>query len=301
MKLPDRLQLRRLLFCLGLMVVASNDCFSQDWQPLWSNGAPGSKGSAEQDVPALQHSPAPAAKANGCAVVVCPGGGYGGLAMDHEGKQIAAWLNERGIGAWILRYRLGTHGYHHPIQKGDVLRAIRTVRFKSKELGYDPSRIGVWGFSAGGHLASTAATHFDNGNTAATDPIDQVSSRPDFAILGYPVITMAEDFTHKGSRKNLLGEERYDNQELVELLSNEKRVTQQTPPSFIFHTVEDKAVPVENALKFFAALRANGVNASEMHVYQNGRHGVGLAQDDPILSSWPSRLHDWLKLNKFAK
>jgi acetyl esterase/lipase len=220
--------------------------------------------------------------------------------MDHEGHQIVAWLNERGISAWILRYRLGTHGYHHPIQKGDVLRAIRTVRSQAEANGVDPKRIGVWGFSAGGHLASTAATHFDSGDPEASDPIERISSRPDFAILCYPVITMEETFTHMGSRKNLLGTDRYNSQELVELLSNEKRVTGETPPCFVFHTVEDQAVPVENALRFFSALRENGVNRSELHIYQTGRHGVGLAQTDPVLKSWPDRLHDWLKTNKFT-
>jgi acetyl esterase/lipase len=219
--------------------------------------------------------------------------------MDHEGLQIASWLNDRGISAWILRYRLGSHGYHHPIQKGDVLRAVRTVRSEAKANGVDPKRVGIWGFSAGGHLASTAATHFDLGDSAAADPIDQLSARPDFAVLCYPVITMDEKFTHKGSRKNLFGADRYEDQELVELLSNEKRVTESTPPCFVFHTVEDQAVPVENALRFFAALRENGVNQSEMHIYQKGRHGVGLAQADPVLKSWPDRLDAWLKVNNF--
>jgi acetyl esterase/lipase len=274
-------------------------CRGQDWKPLWPSGAPGSKGTADQDVPALRAFPAPADKATGCGVLVCPGGGYGGLAMDHEGLQIASWLNDRGISAWILRYRLGSHGYHHPIQKGDVLRAVRTVRSEAKANGVDPKRVGIWGFSAGGHLASTAATHFDLGDSAAADPIDQLSARPDFAVLCYPVITMDEKFTHKGSRKNLFGADRYEDQELVELLSNEKRVTASTPPCFVFHTVEDQAVPVENALRFFAALRENGVNQSEMHIYQKGRHGVGLAQADSVLKSWPDRLDAWLKVNNF--
>lgn len=282
----------------GIMLL-STSAWAQQWKPLWPMGAPEAKGDKDQDVPALLAYPAPTDKATGCGVVVCPGGGYGGLAMDHEGRQIAAWLNQRGISAWILRYRLGTHGYHHPIQQGDVLRAMRTVRHQADAVGVDPQRIGIWGFSAGGHLASTAATHFDLGLTTANDPIDKVSSRPDFAILCYPVITMEAAKTHKGSRKNLFGADRYESQELVELLSNEKRVTSATPPCFVFHTVEDQAVPVENALSFFSALRAHGVNNSELHVYQTGRHGVGLAQADPVLKSWPDRLHDWLKVNKF--
>ncbi len=284
---------------MSLMVFGPAVGLAEEWKPLWPQEAPGATGEADIDVPALLAYPASSDTANGCAVVVCPGGGYGGLAMDHEGHQIAAWLNQRGVSAWILRYRLGSKGYHHPIQKGDVLRAIRTVRHSAAKFGVDPTRIGVWGFSAGGHLASTAATHFDRGDEQAADPIDKVSSRPDFAILCYPVITMEEAFTHKGSRRNLFGPERYEDAALVELLSNEKQVTKDTPPTFIFHTTEDKAVPVENAIRFYSALRAQGVNASELHIYQNGRHGVGLAQDDAILSTWPDRLNDWLRINGF--
>ena len=282
---------------LGILF-SSPELFSQEWQPLWANGAPGSKGTDDHDVPALKAFPAPAETANGCAVVVCPGGGYGGLAMDHEGLQIAEWLNQRGISAWILRYRLGSKGYHHPIQKGDVLRAVRTVRFHAQTHGIDAARIGVWGFSAGGHLASTAATHFDSGETNAQDPIDKVSSRPSFAVLCYPVISMEDGVTHAGSRRNLFGADRFDNADLIELLSNDRRVSNETPPTFLFHTSEDQAVPVENALRFYSALQKNGI-AAEMHIYQKGRHGVGLAKDDPILSTWPSHLEDWLNTNGF--
>jgi acetyl esterase/lipase len=288
-----------MLRCLTvLLMVCAQVAFAEDWKPLWPEGAPGANGSAEHDVPALLAFPAAKQKANGCGVVVCPGGGYGGLAMDHEGHQIAAWLNERGISAWILRYRLGSKGYHHPIQQGDVLRAIRTVRSAAADNGVDPNRIGVWGFSAGGHLASTAATHFDLGDATTVDPIDKVSSRPDFAVLCYPVITMDDAFTHRGSRNNLLGPEK-DNPELVELMSNEKQVTKDTPPTFIFHTTEDQAVPVENAIAFYSALRKNGVS-SELHIYQKGRHGVGLGGKDDVLSTWPARLEDWLKINGFT-
>jgi len=279
-------------------LTAFTTCVSaDDWEPLWPEGAPGANGAADQDVPALLPFPATPDNNTGCAVVVCPGGGYGGLAMDHEGHQIAKWLNNRGVSAWILRYRLGSKGYHHPIQQGDVLRAIRTVRGNAPAHGVDSDRIGVWGFSAGGHLASTAATHFDHGIGDAKDPIDRISSRPDFAVLCYPVITMDESFTHMGSRNNLLGPEK-NNAELVELMSNEKRVTKETPPTFIFHTTEDQAVPVRNAIEFYSALQQSGV-ASELHVYQKGRHGVGLGGTDPILTTWPARLEDWLRVNNF--
>ncbi|MEZ6127016.1 MAG: alpha/beta hydrolase [Planctomycetaceae bacterium] len=290
------LRIASLLLTVLCLAVSA---MSEDWKPLWPDGAPGAHGSTEHDVPALLAFPVKD-NANGCGVVVCPGGGYGGLAMDHEGHQIVQWLNERGISAWILRYRLGSHNYHHPVQKGDVLRAIRTARHQAKSVGVDPHRIGVWGFSAGGHLASTAATHFDAGQANAADEIDRISSRPDFAVLCYPVITMDEQFTHKGSRKNLFGADRYDDPELVALLSNDRQVTAQTPPTFIFHTTEDQAVPVENGILFYSALRKHSV-ASELHVYQKGRHGVGLAPTDPILSSWPARLEDWLGTNGFLK
>lgn len=287
------------LFVVLVLTFMFQSAQADDWQPLWPNGAPGANGTRDVDVPALLAFPADSQKSNGVGVVVCPGGGYGGLAMDHEGHQIVRWLNDRGYSAWILRYRLGSKGYHHPIQKGDVLRAIRTVRHQAAQSSVDPNRIGVWGFSAGGHLASTAATHFDRGNPDADDPIDRVSSRPDFAILCYPVITMDEAFTHRGSRRNLLGPNE-NNARLVELLSNEKRVTAETPPTFLFHTTEDQAVPVQNAIAFYTALHQHQVPC-ELHVYQKGRHGVGLGGSDPVLSSWPARLADWLAVNGFAQ
>jgi len=211
--------------------------------------------------------------------------------MDHEGRQIAEWLNARGIAAFVLKYRLGPR-YHHPAMLQDVQRAVRTVRARAGEFGVAPNRIGVWGFSAGGHLASTAGTHFDPGDAASGDPIERVSSRPDFLILAYPVITMDERYTHQGSRLNLLGEN--PDPKLVEDLSNDQRVTDQTPPAFLFHTSDDPAVPVENSVRFYEALRKAGVPA-EMHIYEHGRHGLGLAQQDPALSTWPSLLENWLK------
>jgi len=283
----------RLLLSVAVYTPISAD----DWQPLWPDGAPGSKGTAAHDIPALLPYPAAQDNNTGCGVVVCPGGGYGGLAMDHEGHQIARWLNARGISAWILRYRLGSKGYHHPIQRGDVLRAVRTVRTAAAAHGTDSDHIGVWGFSAGGHLASTAATHFDLGDPTADDPVDRVSSRPDFAVLCYPVITMDESFTSGVSRRNLLGPNA-DDATLVELLSNEKQVTNTTPPTFLFHTTQDKVVPVRNALEFYQALHEAGVPC-ELHVYQQGQHGVGLGGNDPVLSTWPARLEDWLRVNGF--
>jgi acetyl esterase/lipase len=233
-------------------------------------------------------------KAVGTAVIVCPGGGYGALADNHEGKQIAAWLNDRGVAAFILRYRIVTPKRPaplHPAPMLDVQRAIRTVRARAKDYGIPSDRIGIWGFSAGGHLASTAATHFDAGHPDNPDLIEKVSCRPDFAILGYPVITMDQAVTHGGSRKNLLGTD--PDPKLVELMSNDKQVTKDSPPTFLFHTDDDKAVPSMNSILFYTALKKHGVPA-ELHIYVHGKHGVGLAQDDPVLSTWPQRLEAWL-------
>lgn len=212
------------------------------------------------------------------------------LAMDHEGVQIARWLNSLGISAFVLQYRLGPK-YHHPAMMNDAQRAIRTVRSRAEALHIQPDRIGIWGFSAGGHLASTAATHFDAGNSSASDPIDRVGSRPDFAILSYAVISLGE-YAHVGSRNNLLGKE--PDPKLVEDLSNDLRVTPQTPPTFLFHTSADTAVPAENSVRFYLALRKAGVPA-EMHIFQNGPHGVGLAPTDATLSAWGGLLANWLR------
>ena len=258
---------------------------------LWPGGAPGALGTEEIDKPSLAPYLAPAGRGTGTAVIVCPGGGYQGLSMDKEGDQIARWLNSLGVSAFVLKYRLGPK-YHHPVELGDAQRAIRTVRAKAAEYRLLPDRIGIMGFSAGGHLASTAGTHFDAGDAAAADPIDRLSSRPDFLVLCYPVISFGE-FAHQGSRRNLLGEN--PDPALVHSLSNETQVTAQTPPTFLFHTTTDGSVPVENSVMFYAALRKAGVPA-ELHIYERGPHGVGLAQTDEALSSWPARLADWLRV-----
>jgi acetyl esterase/lipase len=265
-------------------------------QPLWPNVAPASVGDPAANQPSLTAYLPPADKATGTAVVVCPGGGYGALAVDHEGKQIADWLNARGVAAFVLRYRIVVKDKRpsplHPAPMLDVQRALRTVRANAKEFGVRPDRVGVWGFSAGGHLASTAATHFDAGKADSTDPVEQVSCRPDFAILGYAVISLDTAVSHSGSRRNLLGPN--PDPGLVEQLSNDKQVTKDTPPTFLFHTDEDKAVPPMNSVLFYAALKKHGVPA-ELHIYEHGRHGVGLGTGDPVLSTWPQRLEDWLK------
>lgn len=261
--------------------------------PLWPDGAPGAKGSNPEDIPSIQmYRPQ---NPTGAAIVVCPGGGYQHLAR-HEGHDIALWLNSLGITAVVLKYRLAPK-YHHPSMMQDVLRAIRYTRSKAEEWKIDINRVGVMGFSAGGHLASTAATHWDEGQSDTGDGIDRLSSRPTLAILCYPVITLGEPSAHTGSRRNLLGEN--PSRELLDLMSNEKQVNERTPPTFLFHTEDDKAVPVENSLLFAAALRKAGV-PYEMHIYEKGRHGVGLAQDNPALKSWPGLLADWLRKYKFT-
>lgn len=257
---------------------------------LWPNGAPGAQGDTENDKPSITVYPAKVNKVP-MGIVVYPGGGYAHLALDHEGKQIVEWLNGQGVTAFIVRYRLGPK-YHHPVELGDAQRAIRYVRRHAEEFGIKPDRIGVWGFSAGGHLASSTGTHFDSGKPDAPDPLDRVSSRPDFMILSYPVISMSAPYTHIGSRDNLLGKNA--DPQLLELLSNEKQVTKDTPPTFLFHTTDDPVVPVENAIAFYLALRKAGVPA-EMHIYEHGPHGVGLALNNPVLGSWPRRLSAWLR------
>lgn len=257
---------------------------------LWPKGAPGAVGDEAADKPTLTIHLPPADKATGTAVVICPGGGYGHLAVDHEGKQIAEWLNSMGVAGFILQYRIAPR-YHHPAPLQDAQRAIRTVRARATEWKIDPTRIGMIGFSAGGHLTSTAGTHFDEGQGDSDDPIERVGCRPDFLILCYPVISFGE-FRHSGSMKNLLGEK--PDPALVENLSNEKQVTAQTPPTFLFHTSDDAGVPAENSVLFYLALKKARVPA-ELHIYEHGRHGVGLAKDDRVLRSWPGRCADWMR------
>lgn len=262
---------------------------------LWPDGAPGNVGVDDADKPLLWSYPAPKEKACGTAVVVCPGGGYGALAVDHEGVQIARWFNSFGVTAFVLKYRLAPR-YRHPAPMDDVQRALQYVRANAAQYDVVPHRIGVMGFSAGGHLASTAATKHLDAQPDSADPVRRVSSRPDFAVLCYPVITMSEPWGHGGSRNNLLGKDA--DPQLAELMSSDKQVSDRTPPTFLFHTAEDAGVPVENSLSFYAAMRKHKV-PGEMHVYQFGPHGVGLAPGDPALSTSKERLHDWLRGSGF--
>ena len=266
--------------------------------PLWPAGAPGALGTTAFDIPAVTPYLPDPTNATGAAMVICPGGGYGGLA-DHEGKGYALWLNQHGVAGFVLRYRLGSHGYHHPAMLNDAARAVRWVRSKADDYKLDPHRVGIMGSSAGGHLASTLLTHFDAGDPKADDVIERQSSRPDLGILCYAVITLGE-FTHQGSKKNLLGTN--PPPELVQNLSNELQVTANTPPCFLWSTFEDKAVPMENTMQFAAALRKNHVPLA-LHIYEKGRHGIGLNDKPPFAHPhpWAADCLFWLKEQGFVK
>jgi acetyl esterase/lipase len=270
--------------------------------PLWPEGVPGAIANAAPEqflpegrvagvqVPTLTAFPAPAARATRTAVIVCPGGGYRRLAFDHEGKAVAAWLNSLGVSAFVLKYRLQEYG--HPAPLRDVLRAVRLLRSAAAAWGIDPQRIGVLGFSAGGHLASSAGTMFDAPEGRTGSELDVVSARPDFLVLVYPVITLSGPSAHVGSRESLAGKSPAP--ELIEALSTHLRVTDRTPPTFLVHGGTDTAVPADNSVLFYSALRRAGVPA-EMHLYQEGPHGIGLEPGFGPMSSWPDRCAEWLK------
>jgi acetyl esterase/lipase len=262
---------------------------------LWEKGAPGAVGDADEDKPTIT-AYIPASNPTKTAVVIAPGGGYVHLSMVKEGSDVAAWLNARGVAAFVLKYRLGPK-YHNPIELGDAQRAIRTVRADAAKYGIAPDHIGMWGFSAGGHLTASAGTMFDAGNAAAADAIEQQSSRPDFLILSYPVITMQDPYVHKGSRLYLLGDA--PTQALMDAMSPELHVTAQTPPTFLFTTTDDKTVPVMNSVMFYAALVKAGVPA-EMHIFQHGAHGSGLAPVNPELQPWTEMLIKWMRERGYA-
>lgn len=259
--------------------------------PLWTSGAPGALGTTPDDQPTITPYLPPSGTATGAAVVIFPGGGYEHLATEKEGVVPAHWLNSLGVSAFVVKYRLGPR-YHHPAMLEDAQRAVRFVRANAAQWHVDPARIAVLGFSAGGHMASTAGTHFDAGDSASTDPVQRVSSRPDLMILLYPVITMSNAFTHHGSRVNLLGAN--PPSDLVWQMSNETQVTPHTAPAFLVATTDDGTVPVENSLAFYQALHAAGVPV-EMHLFEHGAHGFGLAPGNPDLSSWTTLCEHWLK------
>jgi acetyl esterase/lipase len=264
---------------------------------LWPGPAPGALGAEDSDIPAITVFLPRTMTANTPAMIVCPGGGYVNLAMNHEGRQVASYLNSLGIAAFVLRSRLGPR-YHHPTELGDAQRAIRMLRGHAAEWRLDPARIGIVGFSAGGHLAMLASTRFDAGNAGAADSVERANSRPDFTVLGYPVISMIEAWTHQGSKNNLLGAN--PDVELARSVSGELSVTKLTPPTFLFHTDADTVVPAENSVAYYLALRKAGVPA-ELHIFERGPHGVGLANDDAALSEWSKLLANWLRVHGVVK
>ena len=264
---------------------------------LWAGAAPGALGAAEIDIPGMTAYLPRNTPPGMTAIIVMPGGSYRNLAMNHEGRQVANYLNSAGVAAFVLQYRLGPR-YHHPVELEDAQRAIRTIRSHAEEWRIAPDRIGVMGFSAGGHLAAAASTHFDSGKTQAQDPVDGAGSRPDFAILGYPVISMIEPWTHQGSKTNLLGDQ--PSAELARSVSVEQSVTPGTPPTFLFLTNADTAVPAENGVAYYLALRKAGIPA-EMHVFETGPHGVGLATNDAALGEWPKLLMNWLRVHRLVQ
>ncbi len=288
----------RTTSALLLLVSVTLQAAPLDPIPLWPQGAPGALGTADTDIPTLTAFLPSPEKATGAAIVVCPGGGYGGLA-DHEGAGYAEWLAEHGVAGIVLKYRLGSKGYRHPAMLNDAARAVRLTRTHAADWKIDVKRVGIMGSSAGGHLASTLMTHFDAGNPEAADPVERLSSRPDVGILCYAVITMGE-LTHQGSKKNLLGSD--PDPALVELLSNEKQVSKDTPPTFLWHTYEDNGVKIENSMQFASALRKNGV-PFDLHIFQKGGHGMGLGggRNGGPIHPWAADCLYWLKAQNFVK
>jgi acetyl esterase/lipase len=277
---------------------------------LWSNGVPDSKydpsyknvidssqgWTFERNIsnPTIDFYPAPAGNSNGTAVIICPGGGYSLLAIKHEGSQVALWLNKMGITAFVLKYRLPDTAIMvnktiGPLQ--DVQRAIRIVRRNIKKWNIDPDKIGIMGFSAGGHLASTLSTHYEQ---KVYDAVDTTSARPDFSILIYPVISMDTSITHMGSRINLLGEN--PGPELVKLYSSELQVTEATPPAFLVQSIDDNVVPVENSIDYALALKKFHIPC-ELHLYEKGGHGYGLGRTHDTEATWPEACEKWLKMH----
>ena len=266
-------------------------------EKLWTANVPESVGDTEADTPTVEIFPAPNGKGRGAGMLICPGGAYKMLQSTYEGEEIAHWLNSFGVAGFVLKYRIAPR-YRYPAPMIDAQRAMRYVRANAARFGVRADRVGIIGFSAGGHLASTVLTHFDQGDKTAADAVERVSSRPDFAILGYPIITLRKPWTHDESVRNLLGSD--PAQAMIEELSNELHVTRDTPPTFLFHTNQDTAVPPENSILFYQAMRRAGVPV-ELHIFEEGPHGVGLADGRagaPMVQSlrqWPELARRWLE------
>jgi len=305
--------MRKLLFFM-LTMITVNAALAQDTLKLWtgkipySNGIIGTEEFTDQGHVRNIQDPTitvylPHDSINtGAAVVICPGGGYWLLAIKHEGHDVAKWLNKIGVAGIVVKNRLPTSDNitdTSEVALADAQRAVRMTRYHAAEWGIDPAKIGIMGFSAGGHLASTAGTHFDRGQAESPDSVQKVSSRPDFMILMYPVISMSEPFMHSGSAKNLIGENPSEEQKLR--FSNEKQVTADTPPTILIHSSDDKGVPVANSIVFYQALNAHGVSA-ELHIYNSGGHGFGLGKNDGTSHNlWTQTCEAWLKDMVFNK
>ena len=285
-----------LLACGLVLAILTSAATAAGPKPelLWPDGAPLLDANKPATAPTITVHMPESGKSNGAAVVICPGGGYGGLMMSYEGHDVARWLNRHGLIGIVLKYRV--RPYRHPVEMLDGQRAMRLVRSRARQLKVDPNCIGIMGFSAGGHLASTVGTHFDAGDPNAADPIDRVSCRPDFMVLVYPVITMGSK-SHAGSRANLLG--RSPSAELIDLLSNEKQVTKQTPPTFLAHARTDQAVPVDNSAMFYKALKAHGVPA-EFFELPTGSHGLGCGKGKEW-AAWQAKCLEWFKARGLVK
>ena len=303
------------MFRLKIIIAAVLFCFSAAVAQtkiieLWPNGVPDSKDNPSYkaiidssqgwtfekyiSIPTLGFYPAQGEKSNGTAVIICPGGGYALLAIKHEGSQVAAWLNKLGVTAFVLKYRLPDTSIMinktiGPLQ--DAQKAIRIVRRNAKEFNINPNKIGIMGFSAGGHLASTLSTHY---NEKVYNQADTTSARPDFSILIYPVISMDTTITHMGSRINLLGNN--PSPELVKLYSNELQVNKFTPPAFLIQSIDDNVVPVQNSIDYTLALKKYNIPC-ELHLYEKGGHGYGLGRTNDTESSWPKACERWLKMH----
>jgi len=288
------------------MLIITTSVFAQNFTlKVWPNGAPNDNGMKEPEEKydgvrvrnvseAEMYVYLPEKSVNtGAAVVICPGGGYWIEAMDHEGFDMAKWLQSKGIAGIVLKYRL-PYG-HHEIPSGDARQAMRIVRMNAEKWGINPSKIGIAGSSAGGHLASTAGTVFDNGNPASPVPEEKMSCRPDFMLLLYPVISFDESVGHMGSRKNLIGEGNDWN--LAKKYSNELNVTAETPPTFLILADDDKTVIPENSIRFYLALKEHNVPA-EMHIFQEGAHGFGMTKKNLPVDQWPDLFYNWLKAMK---
>ncbi|MEN8228915.1 MAG: alpha/beta hydrolase [Bacteroidota bacterium] len=300
--------MKRVIILLSLIVIGSSGIAQNQILPLWENDPPNYRETGEVTIwdtsdivrVRLVQKPdiavfLPSKKnATGEAVIICPGGGYHILAYDWEGSDIARWLNSRGIAAFVLKYRLPgskNNVIPHKSPLMDAQRAMRLVRYHAEGWNIDPARIGIMGFSAGGHLASTLSTHFDGGDPLSSDPVEQVSCRPDFSVLIYPVISFTGEFSHFGSRKALIGEN--PDEELVNYFSNELQITADTPPAILIHSGDDKVVPAENSIVYYKRLLKNQIPAA-LHVYPYGGHGYSLAIGKGHLSSWPDRVYEWI-------